>query len=204
MKIHLVRHAETTWHFEDRYAGLTEIDLTENGFQQSRKLMNWAQTQEIEAIYTSKLNRSIATAELTASSLNIMPIQDANFNEVNFGEIEGLTKSEFSNKFPETWRDFQNFPATTEFPGGESGEKTLRRSLISIDEILTTSKNSEILIVSHGTLLRLLLTYFLSKDLNEYRKMFPIIDNVGITTISLEKVGPNYDFGLHTFNSKIS
>jgi probable phosphoglycerate mutase len=204
MKIHLVRHAETIWHSEDRYVGHSEIDLTENGYLQSEKLMSWARVQNIEAIYTSKLNRSILTAEPTAAALNIKPMHDNNFNEMNFGEIEGLTKSEFATRFPKLWQEFQIRPATTEFPSGETGEIALRRSLISIEKILAGGGNSEILIIFHGTLLRLLLTYFFVRDLNEYRKLFPIIDNVGITTIFLEKVDKSYDFKLLRFNSKIT
>ena len=205
MKIHLVRHAETIWHNEDRYAGHTEIELTKTGIAQSDILKKWSLGQKIDAIYTSTLKRSILTAQPAASALNLEPQKDSNLNEVNFGAIEGLTKIEFSAKFPDVWHEFQLRPANTQFPSGETGEEALNRSLKSISNMLNSKNYSEILVVSHGTLIRLLLTHFLSKDLNKYRELFPIIDNVGITTVSLENINSDLDsnFRLYRYNSKL-
>jgi probable phosphoglycerate mutase len=203
--IHLVRHAETIWHLEDKYAGHTEIELSKNGIDQSIKLKNWASTQNIDMIYTSALGRSIFTAKPSAESLSIIPMISSNLNEVNFGEIEGLTKNEFKTNFPNVWQDFQVSPATTLFPGGETGSSALTRSLKCILDILSKNESSEVMIISHGTLIRLLLTHFLSKDLNQYRNLFPAIDNIGITTISLEKSSSDAenfkDFKIYRYNS---
>lgn len=206
MRIHLVRHAETIWHNEDRYAGHSEIELTEGGIEQSNFLRDWSSHQKIDAIYTSALNRSILTARPTAIALNLEPQKKVNLNEVNFGAIEGLTKIEFRSKFPDLWQEFQNRPANTKFPLGETGEEALQRALRSISDMLSFEDYSEILVVSHGTLIRLILTHLLSKDLNHYRELFPIIDNVGITTISLDNVNVDTDsnFRLYRYNSKLT
>lgn len=206
MKIHLVRHAETIWHSEDRYAGHTEIELTKIGIEQSDLLKDWSLSQNIEAIYTSALQRSILTARPTALALNLEPQKNSDFNEVNFGEIEGLTKIQFKSKYPELWHKFQQCPAKTKFPSGETGEEALQRALKSISNILSLNTYSEILVVSHGTLIRLLLTYLMLKDLNQYRELFPKIDNVGITTISLNDLNVNLDssFKLYRYNSKLT
>ena len=166
MKIHLVRHAETIWHADDKYSGKAEISLTANGIQQSFQLANWAKAQNIDAIYTSELSRAIITAQPSARLLNLVPIVDSNLNEVNYGKIEGLTKTEFKNKFPDVWKKFQVSPADTLFPSGESGSDALNRALKFILDLLQKKDISEVLLVSHGTLIRLILTYFLDKDLN--------------------------------------
>lgn len=207
MKIHLVRHAETIWHNEDRYAGRTEIELTKYGFEQADKLKQWSLNQKIDGIYTSALQRSILTAQPTALALDIKPHVDSNLNEVNFGEIEGLTKSEFRSEFPEIWQEFQLRPATTKFPEGETGEDALKKALTSILNFIKQNDYSELLVVSHGTLIRLLLTHLLSKDLNQYRELFPVIDNVSISTISLEILNNNFhenlNFKMYRYNSKL-
>ena len=208
MKIHLVRHAETIWHNEDRYAGHTDIELTKNGFEQANNLRQWSIKQDIDAIYTSALQRSILTAQPTATALNIEPRVDINLNEVNFGSIEGLTKSEFRSKFPEIWQEFQIRPANTKFPGGETGVEALNRFVKSISNIIKLDSYSELLVLSHGTLIRLFLTYLLSKDLNQYRKLFPVIENVSITTISLDDLTSNFqldlNFKMYQYNSKLT
>jgi probable phosphoglycerate mutase len=184
--LHLVRHAETIWHADGRYSGKTELNLTENGIHQSFLLANWAVSQNINAIYTSKLSRAIITAQPSADLLNLVPITDLGLNEVDFGLIEGLTKIEFKSKFPELWEKFQVYPADTLFPSGETGSSALNRSLKSILSILQQEDMSEVLLVSHGTLIRLILTYLLDQDLNKYRSLFPVINNISITTIALD------------------
>lgn len=207
MIIHLIRHAETIWHLEDRYAGHTEIELSKNGFDQSNKLKSWALRQNIDTIYTSTLTRSISTAQPSVDALAIIPISSSNLNEVNFGEIEGLTKTEFKSNFPKVWQDFQVNPANTLFPSGETGAFAVKRSLEFILTILDRRNSSEVMIVSHGTLIRLLLTHFLAKDLNQYRNLFPVIDNVGVSTVSLDSFNSNSDtfsgFKIHRYNSCI-
>ena len=88
MKIHLIRHGETIWHEENRYSGISDIDLNANGYLQSELLSNWAVKQPIQAIYTSFLKRSIETAIPTCRKLGIESTRVRNFNEVNFGKIE--------------------------------------------------------------------------------------------------------------------
>jgi len=184
--IHLVRHAETTWHADDKYSGKTELNLTENGIHQSFQLANWASTQNIDAIYTSELSRAVITAQPTADLLNLVPVVEPGLNEVDFGLIEGLTKAEFKRKFPEEWEKFQLYPADTLFPSGETGSTALDRSLKSILSLLQKENISEVLLVSHGTLIRLILTYLIDQDLNKYRSLFPVINNISITTIALD------------------
>lgn len=186
MKIYLVRHAETVWHHEDRYAGHTEIDLTDEGYKQAGRLSEWAANQNIESIYTSTLKRSISTAIPTANKLRLSLISDPAFCEVNFGDVEGLTKKQFRERFPSVWSNFQDSPADTVLPNGESGRQAARRALEGLSKLIREDKSAEILLLSHGTLIRLLLSYFLNHDLNEYRKLFPVIKNVGITSVRLD------------------
>ena len=208
MKIYLVRHAETVWHNEDRYAGHTEIDLTEEGFKQADKLSNWAVNQNIKSIYTSTLKRSIYTASPSANKLQISPIALPSLNEVNFGDVEGLDKTQFHEKFPLVWKDFQKSPADTYLPNGESGRQAVTRALEGMCKIFKENENSQILIVSHGTLIRLLLSYFLNADLNSYRKLFPVIDNIGITSISLDNLDLEFPqrnvFELLSYNQSLT
>ena len=185
MIFHLIRHAETEWHVEDRYAGHTEIALTQRGVDQSFQLAKWASKENISSIYTSGLSRSIETARPSINQLNLEPVIDIDLNEVNFGLIEGLNKKAFKKNFPIVWKYFQTHPASTVFPAGESGEIALKRAEKLILQIAKKQVSGEIMIVSHGTLIRLLLTNFLGKDINTYRTLFPVIDNVGVSSFKL-------------------
>jgi probable phosphoglycerate mutase len=208
MLIHLIRHAETEWHAEDKYAGHTEIALTKKGVDQSFQLANWASKKNISSIYTSGLSRAIETARPSLIQLRMESMVDTDLNEVNFGLIEGLNKQAFKENFPMVWNNFQTHPASTLFPSGESGEIALMRAEKSIMRIAKKRSKGEIMIVSHGTLIRLLLTYFLGKDLNSYRTMFPVIDNLGVSSlvlnISEDLEQTKFDFQLLCYNCNIN
>ena len=61
--IALVRHGETEWHAENRYAGRSDIALTDKGLFQAEQLAQWARTAELHAIWSSSLSRALRTAE---------------------------------------------------------------------------------------------------------------------------------------------
>jgi probable phosphoglycerate mutase len=48
----LARHGESVWQAENRYAGSTDIALTEHGHAQSRALADWAEQVDLSAIWT--------------------------------------------------------------------------------------------------------------------------------------------------------
>ncbi|WP_460407583.1 histidine phosphatase family protein, partial [Actinophytocola sediminis] len=41
-EIVLVRHGETPWHSDNRYAGRTDVPLTDHGRRQAEALARWA------------------------------------------------------------------------------------------------------------------------------------------------------------------
>lgn len=208
MIIHIIRHAETEWHAEDRYAGHTEIALTQKGVDQSSQLANWASKKNISSVYTSGLSRAIETARPSLIQLKTESSVDKDLNEVNFGLIEGLNKQAFKQSFPIIWENFQTRPASTLFPSGESGEIALERAKKSILRVAKKWVDGEIMIISHGTLIRLLLTNFLGKNINSYRTLFPVIDNVGVSSFILnisEDLGqPKFDFQLLCYNCSVN
>ncbi|MFD0853182.1 phosphoglycerate mutase family protein, partial [Actinomadura adrarensis] len=40
--LYLVRHGQTEWHAENRYAGISDVALTETGRDQAERLGRWA------------------------------------------------------------------------------------------------------------------------------------------------------------------
>ena len=40
--LYVVRHGETEWHAENRYAGVSDVGLTETGREQAERLGRWA------------------------------------------------------------------------------------------------------------------------------------------------------------------
>ncbi len=181
--IHFVRHGETVWHRENRYAGVSDIALTDRGIEQAEHLARWAATAEIHRVLCSDLSRAIRTAQLSADVVGVPLEVDQRLREVDFGRGEGLTGSEMAEAFPTQRRDFVARPATSPLPGGESGVTAVGRAGRVLVELATSDDVA--LIVAHTTLGRLLLCHLLGLPLDEYRRLFPSVDNGTVTTFDL-------------------
>jgi probable phosphoglycerate mutase len=182
-----VRHAETVWHADNKYAGHTDIPLTELGHLQAQELIKWAREIKPSAIYSSDLIRAIDTARPLGDALGMEIKIDKRLREVNFGEIEGLTQLEMREKHPELYENYLIAPANVQMPGGESGKIALDRARPAVMELIHENNDQDIILVSHGTLIRLIACELLKIDLNKYRQIFPDILNTTKITIRISK-----------------
>ncbi|RFA11299.1 hypothetical protein B7R54_14370 [Subtercola boreus] len=206
--LYLARHGETVWHSENRYAGSSDIGLTERGVEQSRALGEWSSSHGVTDVYSSPLLRAVQTATPSASGLDLPVRQDIRLREVDFGAGEGLTAREMSEQFPDALRAFRDRPATSPLPGGERGAEAIDRVWPAIQEIsnLLDAESGrkrverKALIVMHSTLMRLVLCKVLGIPLDNYRRAFPLVQNVAITSILLPD-GDGHGASLLSYNS---
>lgn len=181
--IHIVRHGETIWHKENRYAGTTDVELTEKGAAQGAALIPWAKTAGLDMVVSSDLSRAVLTAQPLADALSLPLVVDPRLREVDFGQGEGLTASEMADRFPAERALFESAPSSHPFPGGESGVAAVERALPAITEALASPEVNTMLFVIHSTLGRLLLCEFLGIDKDNYRRIFPTFVNGAVTTV---------------------
>lgn len=184
----LTRHGETVWHKENRYAGSSDVELTSRGREQARRLGEWAGGQRIDAVLCSPLSRARDTAEPAARALGLTPRIDPRLSEVDFGDGEGITRAEMAERFPDALRSWKAAPAQRALPGGERGLDALARVRPLITEL--AAEEGTILVVGHGTLLRLVLCELLGLPPDNYRTLFPVVRNTALTTVEFRAAGP--------------
>lgn len=153
--IYLIRHGETKWNLEERFQGITNTELTKNGIDQGKKLAERLKEINIENIYTSPLDRAKITAELigTETKKNIIITDD--FKEISFGDWEGLTTTEITDKYEWSSKWFVN-PELYQIPNADNllDEKIrLKNRLTEIAE--KNQRDVPNLIVSHAGVIRL-------------------------------------------------
>ncbi|MFZ7089148.1 histidine phosphatase family protein [Curtobacterium sp. RRHDQ10] len=183
--MHLVRHGETTWHAENRYAGRSDVGLTDRGAAQAETLGRWAAGAELEHLVSSDATRARGTA-MPASRTTGLPISvDRRLREVDFGQAEGMTGREMEAQFPEARAAFLREPATRPLPGGETGIDAAKRVTVALTE-MAAEQAGPVLVVGHSTVLRLALCQLLDIPLDAYRVVFPSMHNVAVTTIDLQ------------------
>lgn len=186
----LVRHGETVWHADNRYAGGTsDVDLTERGVAQSHALAEWARGQRFDALVASPVRRAQETAGPVAQALGLVVETVADLREVDFGVAEGRTVDELLDLDAEMVHRFHADPVAHPFPGAESPEAAALRAAGALRSVARAHPGGRVLVVAHNTLLRLALCELLHLPVARYRQLFPRLDNGAITELVVSGVG---------------
>jgi len=181
----LARHGQTVWHAENRYAGISDVALTEAGVAQAEDLGRWAAAHPVDAIWTSPLSRAVRTAAPAARALKLTPHTEPALRECDFGVVEGRTLAEFAAEDPSAAEAFRADPVAHPFPGSEDPTAAAERGLAALQRIAAAHSGGRVLVVAHNTLLRLVLCRLLSIPLSEYRRTFPMLRNAAVSEIRM-------------------
>lgn len=166
-KLYLTRHGQTLWNFEGRMQGQKNSNLTELGEKQARTLGKRLLDVDIDIIISSSAGRALSTAELIRGDRNIEIIQNENLVEMYVGEWEGMLHTEVSEVSPDEQHNFWNNPHLFQSEGKETFSQVFERASNEIEHILSKYEGKNILVVSHGIILRSLLTYFEKRGIEE-------------------------------------
>ncbi len=114
----LVRHGETAGQSSIRYYGATDIPLSDSGRRQMQQVHAALRAERFDAVYTSTLQRTIAGARIITPHMHPQPV--VAFNEINFGQWEGLTREEIEARDPERFQQWHNTLSSFTYPGGDA------------------------------------------------------------------------------------
>ncbi|MFC9980684.1 histidine phosphatase family protein [Gordonia sp. NPDC127522] len=153
----LLRHGQTPLSVERRYSGRGNPDLTDEGRRQARAAAARVVREEgIAAIVTSPLRRARSTAEEVAALTGIDVVEHPGLIENDFGDWEGLTFTEASQRDPDLHREWLS-DITVPAPGGESFAQVAERISRTKVELLQRYPGQTVVLVSHVTPIKTLL-----------------------------------------------
>lgn len=119
--------------------------MNETGIEQVRLAAKAIQLGDWDVVLTSPLTRAKQTAEIIASHVGFNEVIEHDLLiERSFGEAEGLSH--------EQWR--AKYANLDEIPGGESRTQLAARSQLLLDVISSQFKGKRVLAISHGALIR--------------------------------------------------
>jgi probable phosphoglycerate mutase len=145
----LVRHGQTDWNAERRLQGSTDIPLNDIGRGQARDAVAALSGYEWDAIVSSPLSRAAETADLIAAGLGLTVARRVpELVERSFGPAEGLQDG------PEL--DALRIPGG--FRGAEGEDEAASRGLAALEALAEEFRGRRVLVVAHGTLLRVALS----------------------------------------------
>ena len=147
--IGLFRHGQTDWNIKMLLQGVTDVPMNSTGIEQVRTAARAINGNEWDLILTSPLGRARQTAEIIAEQLGFQEVHQQDLLiERSFGEAEGLAYEEWKSKYSNL----------DELPGGESKSELLARSKLLLDTFADSHPGNRILAISHGALIRTVLT----------------------------------------------
>lgn len=168
-RLFLVRHGATVLSAEDRFAGATDVELSEEGVFQAERLAERLADDNIAAVYSSPMKRTIHTATILGAPHELKPILRDGLREIDHGRWEGLTRAEVESRFTDEYAAWEEDPYTFAPEGGENGVSIIARALPVLREIVVKHRGKNVLIVSHKATLRLLISSVLGFDGRGYR-----------------------------------
>lgn len=161
MKLYVTRHGETDWNVQDKVCGATDVELTEKGREQARRLAGSLHSRDIGLIVSSPMKRALETSRIIASGRDIPIKTDIRLIEQNYGVYEGVNRRDegfLANK--------RNF--AYRYPGGESMMDVAFRTYGLIKELKETLPERPVLLVCHGGVCRVINTYFRDMTNDEF------------------------------------
>jgi phosphoglycerate mutase family protein len=176
--IYLIRHAETVEEKGIRntcedFQMINEKEiLSIQGEEQSKRLSNNIELQNLDVIWSSNYTRAKATAKYIAYKNKLQYNLDQRLCERKLGNLEDLAKFMADKETRDPSREQLAFP---EFKtrDGESANETNKRMNEFISEILEKYEGKRIAVISHGGSIKFFLLSYckVNKNLNlEYKK----------------------------------
>lgn len=155
--LYLARHGQSEWNNQGRVTGQLDPGLSATGHEQSQGLALCLQGEALDAIYSSALQRSVATAApaAAASGLPVQPL--VALNELHAGVVQGRFRDERDSEAQALWAQWKADPWGACIPGGERFDEFALRVGAALQAILRRHEGQRVLIVGHSATNRVLL-----------------------------------------------
>lgn len=180
----LVRHGETQVNVQGKVHKYGDTEqLTDNGILQINKTSDAIKKYNPSAIYCSKEDRAVQSAEILSKSLSIPIFKVGGLEERNWGDYAGLSFQEIKEI---AGMDKMTFKERYTFhpPQGESWKETEERLLKALNEILSRNQGKNVILVTHGGSIRIYMPTLLGVDKEESYKHDP--DNASISVFDYD------------------
>lgn len=152
----IIRHGETDWNVEHRLQGQGSVPLNVQGHFQAGRLGEYfvQNPPRAQVMYCSDSLRTQQTALLINRKLDLPIHYDKRLREIDVGQWQGLNSAEVEAWDPERRKAFLEDPFTVSCPDGENYTQLGIRGSEAFQEIAQNHPDEQVLIVSHGALIR--------------------------------------------------
>lgn len=186
---YIVRHGETEWNIKNLLQGQGDSPLTAAGKAQIHVLAQQLSAIKFDHVFSSDLMRAKRTAEILAAERKLAINITHLLRERSFGKYEGKTREEFEAENRELIERYKSLSATEQWKfkyatDMESDEEVAARLLVFLRETAVANLDKNILVVSHGGVLNILLQHLG----NHVRQELRIVDNAAYIQLASDGV----------------
>lgn len=181
LRITLIRHGKTVYNVEKRLQSPKD-KLTEEGKDQIRMLKSFFETCKFDKFISSDEIRALETSEIISKFIGMDFEKTELIREKSSGDFSDKLVSEVD------WTTVYGSFLEKKIPNGESVKDTMVRSLEFFKQINESPQGKDILVISHGTFLRVLISLVINENVQDYL-LNHIYPNVGIVILSRDEFG---------------
>lgn len=168
----IVRHGETEYNRVGRMQGRgIDEPLNETGRQQAKATAAYLKDFGIDLAVSSSLKRSKQTAQIVADCFQVSLLSYKELDEIDFGIFEGKYSHEIEGDLDTVHERWQKGEIHLAIEGGESPSQALSRVRSRMVSIIEEHAGKNILVVLHGRLIRILLSYWLGYGLERMQEI---------------------------------
>ena len=183
--IYLIRHAEAEGNLYRIAQGQDNSNLTDRGWRQVRALEERFRDVEIDAVYSSDLYRTCATASAIYKPKGLPLHRDPELREICVGVWEQQTWGDIYRRWPEQMKYFSVQPHLWDVEGAEKPLDVQARGLRAIRKIAAENDGKTIAIFSHGYIIRLMLAHLQGQSLEQVGET-PTGDNTAVSLLEAD------------------
>jgi len=171
-KILLVRHGHVEGIEPVRFRGRTELPLTKRGEAQAQALARRiAASWRPVNVYTSPMQRCIATGTAIATGCGVSAEAIDQFNDLDYGTWQWRSYDEVREADPQLFATWFTAPHLLRFPSGESLQDLVARTSNALRFVMHEHRNETVVLVGHDSVNRALLLQLLDQPLSAYWRL---------------------------------
>ncbi len=153
MNLYVIRHGETNMG-KNNIIATEDEPLNEAGIRQAIKVGKEIRKLNVNKVYCSPIQRAKDTLKLFELNTNIPVIIENRIKERSMGKYEKVPFEDLK------WDEFWNYNSDKLYPELETMKSVYERISEFLNELKSSNRNDNILLVTHGGISRAIYWYF--------------------------------------------
>ena len=180
MRIHIVRHGQTSWNATRRIQGQLESELDDTGKQQATDRGADFRNMPLSAVYSSSSVRTRQTTALILGERQEEVIYRDDLREVRLGVWQGHMWADIEQAHPEMVELHRIASPRFAVEGAETSQEVQVRGVNAIESIIgehsALPEEAHLLGVSHGAIMKTILAHYADVNLDVLHEL-PTLSN---------------------------